>query len=229
MADTPKLQGIWTAYGLSKLADLLSDGGQLVIAFAALGDGNGSLPIVQPSQTALAHEVWRGPVNGVFVNPDDPTDVIVDAVVPNNVGGFFVREWGLFDSANKLIAVGPHDEMHKPLISEGQAAEFLERFHLPVSNTAVIKLTLATQSLASIAYVDASVAAHNDDPASHGGRTVPAAFGWKLDSAANLIMSKAAGNDALDVSAGYQGMAVLPAITTWTLNADKKLIMRLPA
>ena len=229
MADTPKLQGIWTAYGLSKLTALLSDGGQLVIAFAALGDGNGYLPVVQPSQTELVHEVWRGPVNGVSVNPDDPADVIVDAVVPNNAGGFFVREWGLYDDTNHLIAAGPHDEMHKPLIADGQAAEFLERFHLPVANTATIKLTLATQSLASIAHVDAGIAAHNDDPDAHGGRTVPAAYAWKLSAGGDLIISKAAGNDALDVSAGYQGMAVLPAITAWTLNADKTLIMRLPA
>ena len=83
MADTPKLQGIWTQYGLEKLASLLPGGERLAITFAALGDGNGCLPAVQPSQTALAHEVWRGPVNGVMVNPGDPTDVIVDAVVPN--------------------------------------------------------------------------------------------------------------------------------------------------
>jgi phage-related tail fiber protein len=228
MADTPKLQGIWTQYGLEKLTSLLSGDEQLVIAFAALGDGNGSLPVVQPSQLALEHEVWRGPVNGVMVNPDDPTDVIVDAVVPNNVGGFFVREWGLFDNTNHLIAVGPHDEMHKPLITDGQAAEFLERFHLPVANTAIIKLTLATQSLASIAYVNAEIAEHNADPDAHEGALTHAAYAWKLSNG-DMVISKATGNDTLDVSAGYQGMTVLPAKTNWTLNADRQLIMQLPA
>ena len=228
MADTPKLQGIWTAYGLNKLASLLPGSGQLVIAYAALGDGNGHLPIVQPSQTALVHEVWRGPVNGVMINPDDPTDVIVDSVVPNNIGGFFVREWGLFDNANKLLAVGPHDEMHKPLIADGQAAEFLERFHLPVANAAVIQLTLATQSLASIAYVIAEIAEHDSDPDAHGGTLGHAAYAWKL-SGGDLIMSKAAGNDTLAVSAGYQGMTALPTQTIFSLNSSRELLMKLPA
>jgi phage-related tail fiber protein len=204
MADTPKLQGMWTQYGLERLAALLPGEDPLVIAFAALGDGKGGLPIVEPSQTALAREVWRGPVSGVMVNPEDPTDVIVDAFVPNNVGGFFVREWGLYDDTNHLIALGPHDEMHKPLIADGQAAEFLERFHLLVSNAAAIHLTLATQSL------------------------VNAAYAWKLDGG-DLIMSKAMGNDILDASDGYQGVAVLPVRMAWVLSSDRELIMRLPA
>jgi phage-related tail fiber protein len=229
MADTPKLQGIWTQYGLDKLTSLLSDGGRLVIAFAALGDGKGYLPIVQPSQAALVREVWRGPVNRVAVNPDDSTDVIVDAFVPGDVGGFFVREWGLFDDTNRLIAVGPHDEMHKPLIAEGQAAEFLERFHLPVSNTAVIKLTLATQAMASVDYVDDEIARHDAAQDAHQGVLV--AFAWKLAGVdlADLIISKASGDDWLDVSSGYQGLAVLPAKTTFTMNASRELILRLPA
>jgi hypothetical protein len=168
-----KLQGIWTQYGLEKLASLLPGENPLTIAFAAVGDGAGSLPIVEPSQTALVHEVWRGPVNGVTINPNDPTDVIVDAVIPNNVGGWFVREWGLFDDDNKLIAVGPHDEMHKPLIADGQAAEFLERFHLPVSNTGSITLGIASQSLATLAQVEAKVAErvaeHDEDASAHEG------------------------------------------------------------
>lgn len=204
MADTPKLQGIWTQYGLEKLASLLPGDKQIVIAFAALGDGNGNVPVVLASQTALENEVWRGPVSGVMVNPEDPTDVIVDAFVPNNVGGFFVREWGLYDDANHLIALGPHDEMHKPLIADGQAAEFLERFHLLVSNASAIHLTLATQSL------------------------VNAAYAWKLADG-DLMMSKAMGSDTLDLSDGYQGMTVLSVRMAWILNADRELIMRLPA
>jgi phage-related tail fiber protein len=228
MADTPKLQGLWTQYGLQRLTELLSGGGQLVVAFAALGDGNGYMPIVLASQTALEREVWRGPVNGVLVNPDDPTDVIVDVVVPNNVGGFFVREWGLFDDTNHLIAVGPHDEMHKPLIADGQAAEFLERFHLPVANAATIKLTLAAQTMASVAYVDAEIAEHDANHDAHGGALSHAAYAWKLSSG-NLIISKAVGDDSLDMTAGYQGMAVLPGETVFSLTASREIIMQLPA
>ena len=116
--------------------------------------------------------------------------------------------------------------MHKPLLADGQAAEFLERFHLPVSNTAVIKLTLATQSLASIAYVDAGIAAHNTDDDAHQGK--PVAFAWKL-AGGDLIMSKATGTDTLDVSIDYQGVTALPAKTTFALSANRELVLQLPA
>jgi len=93
---------------------------------------------------------------------------MVDLVVPNDVGGFWVREWGLFDNRGFLVAVGPHAEMHKPLITSGQAAEFLLRFHLPVSNKAAITLTISSQALASQEFVEAELGKHRDDLEAHG-------------------------------------------------------------
>ena len=226
---TPQLQGTWTQYGLERLAQWLPGGEQLVIAVAALGDGNGQVPVVQPTQSALVREVWRGAVNRVYINPKDATDVIVDVLVPNNIGNFWAREWGLFDDTNGLVAVGPHDEMHKPVITQGAAAEFLERFHLPVSNTDVIYLTIGTQALATVEYVDTEIEEHNTDPVAHGGALIHAAYAWMLSTSCDLIMSKATGTDTLDVSRGYQGMTVLPAETTFAQNSERELIMQLPA
>ena len=161
------LQGNWTQYGLAREAAARAGGEKLTITHAAVGDGWGSLPQVSPAQTVLKNEVWRGLVNSVMVNPDDPTDVIIDIVIPNNVGGWWLREWGLFDDQGKLVAVGPHDEMHKPTIDSGQAAEFLERFHLPCADSGVITLSIASQALATQNYVQAKVKEHNDNPDVH--------------------------------------------------------------
>ncbi|WP_288713896.1 phage tail protein, partial [uncultured Bilophila sp.] len=110
MAET-SLQGIWTQKGLDKETAFRAGGTRKALTHVAVGDGNGTIPLVSASQTGLVHEVWRGLANAVMANPDDPTDLLVDVVIPNNVGGFWIREWGIFDEDGELVAVGPraHD------------------------------------------------------------------------------------------------------------------------
>ena len=166
MAET-SLQGIWTQKGLDKETAFRAGGARKALTHVAVGDGNGTIPLVSASQTGLVHEVWRGLANAVMANPDDPTDLLVDVVIPNNVGGFWIREWGIFDEDGDLVAVGPHDEMHKPLISTGQAAEFLERFHLPSANATFVEIKIASQSLATQQYVESKVSGHDADAEAH--------------------------------------------------------------
>ena len=166
MAET-SLQGIWTQKGLDKETAFRAGGTRKALTHVAVGDGNGTIPLVSASQTGLVHEVWRGLANAVMANPDDPTDLLVDVVIPNNVGGFWLREWGIFDEDGDLVAVGPHDEMHKPLISTGQSAEFLERFHLPSANAGFVEIKIASQALATQQYVESKLDAHNKDTGAH--------------------------------------------------------------
>ena len=166
MAET-SLQGIWTQKGLDKETAFRAGGTRKALTHVAVGDGNGTIPLVSASQTGLVHEVWRGLANAVMANPDDPTDLLVDVVIPNNVGGFWIREWGIFDEDGDLVAVGPHDEMHKPLISTGQAAEFLERFHLPSANATFVEIKIASQALATQQYVESKITEHDVDLGAH--------------------------------------------------------------
>ena len=161
------LQGIWTQKGLDKETAFRAGGERKKLTHIAVGDGNGTIPLVSAAQTGLVNEVWRGLANAVMVNPDDPTDLLVDVVIPNNVGGFWIREWGIFDEDGDLVAVGPHDEMHKPLISTGQAAEFLERFHLPSANATFVEIKIASQALATQQYVENKISEHDADAEAH--------------------------------------------------------------
>ena len=161
------LQGIWTQKGLDKETAFRVGGERKKLTHVAIGDGNGSIPIVSPAQAGLVREVWRGLVNAIMSNPDDPTDLLVDIIIPNNVGGFWIREWGIFDEDGDLVAVGPHDEMHKPLISTGQSAEFLERFHLPSANAGFVEIKIASQALATQQYVEDKILEHDKGQAAH--------------------------------------------------------------
>lgn len=107
--------------------------------------------------TGLLGERWRGAVNTVEIDPDSENSVIVQAVIPYNVGGWFIREWGLYDAAGDLVAYGPHAEFYKPVLDSGSGAELLERIKLPISNQGQIKLVVSSDVLATRDYVDKAV------------------------------------------------------------------------
>lgn len=152
-----ELTALWTGKGLDKLAAQLAGGSPVTIKTIAIGDGGGSMPSVQPSVSGLYGEKWRGNVNTVEVDPDSANSVIVEAVIPYNVGGWFIREWGLFDEGGELIAYGPHAEFYKPVLEDGTGAELLERIKLPISNQSQINLTFSSDVLATRKYVESEV------------------------------------------------------------------------
>ena len=169
MSSATSLKGTWTEAGMAKLSASYSGGAALVLRQVALGDGAGSVPIVSAHQTALVNEVWRGQVNSVTQNPDNPQEVIVDIVLPFSVGDFWVREWGLFDEAGALVALGPHAEFYKPVLGSGQAAEIMERIILPVSQAGAINLSIASGALATQNFVQTQIKKHDDAENAHGG------------------------------------------------------------
>lgn len=187
------LSGIWTSKGIDKLAAQTAGGPTLTIDKIALGDGGGIVPAVLPSQAALLKEVWRGLVNAVLIEPDTPNAVTVEAVIPYSIGGFYIREWGIYDTDGDLIAVGPHAEFYKPLLAEGSGAELLERIQLPLANAGQINLTISSEALATRKYVDQTATAkareevtrHDGDDSAHGGR-IDALVKRKLNTTAPL-------------------------------------------
>ena len=57
---------ILTNRGTEKLAAYLQSGEKITISYVLVGDGNGSIPMPDPTRTALVHEVWRGPAETVL-------------------------------------------------------------------------------------------------------------------------------------------------------------------
>ena len=169
MSNATSLKGTWTEAGIAKLNASYSGGPALLLREVALGDGAGSVPVVSAHQTVLVNEVWRGQVNSVTQNPDNPQEVVVDIVLPFNVGDFWVREWGLFDEGGALLAVGPHAEFYKPVLGSGQAAEIMERIILPVTQAGAITLSIASGALATQNFVQTQIKKHDDAENAHGG------------------------------------------------------------
>lgn len=87
---------ILTNLGRSKITDLITSDAALENIQIAFGDGNGSVPTPNPARTALVNEVHRRPANKLQKHPTLTNSIIVDVVIPNNVGGFWIREFGIY-------------------------------------------------------------------------------------------------------------------------------------
>ncbi len=148
-----------TNIGLAQIANAQITQSKVGLEYIALGDGNGAHYVPTQNQTALVHEVWRGPISELSIDPTNDNRIVIDAVIPVTAGGFTIREIGIFDDKNQLIAVGQYPEKYKPQLSEGVSEETIIHFVIETNNADVVKLTVdPTVIIASRPYVDSKVA-----------------------------------------------------------------------
>ncbi|UUE09829.1 phage tail protein [Dickeya zeae] len=159
---------ILTHIGEAKLAQAISTGKPLEITQMGVGDGGGVLQAPDVTQTSLVNEKRRAAINSLSVDPDNPGQVIAEQVIPENEGGFWLREIGLYDAAGNLIAVANCPETYKPELKEGSGRIQTVRMILIVSRTDAITLKFdPTVALATRRYADTLLAGHLAEPNPH--------------------------------------------------------------
>jgi phage-related tail fiber protein len=131
---------IHTTYGLTRMAQAEASGAVINLPQIAVGDGNGNPVVPSESQTQLAREVYRAAVNRVFQDPQTPTMLTAELVIPAAVGGFVLREVGVFDDSGGLFAVGNLPETYKPTLDDGAYADTVVRIQFMVTNANVVTL-----------------------------------------------------------------------------------------
>ncbi|CQH25496.1 phage tail protein [Yersinia enterocolitica] len=152
---TTKYFAILTNQGAARLANAAALGTTLKITHMSVGDGGGKAVTPNPEQTTLINEVRRGTVNMLSIDPQNINQIIVEQVIPENEGGWFIREIGLFDSEGMLIAVANCPETYKPLLQEGSGRTQTIRMILIVSSTNAVELKIdPSVVLATRQYVD---------------------------------------------------------------------------
>ncbi|QBH97342.1 phage tail protein [Limnobaculum zhutongyuii] len=150
-----KFYTILTELGAAKLANATALGSTLEITHMAVGDGGGVTPTPTASQTALIHEQRRAPLNSLGVDPVNTNQIIAEQIIPEDVGGWYIREVGLFDKDGILIAVANCPDTYKPQLSEGSGRTQAVRMILIVSSTAAVTLKIdPSVVLATRKYVD---------------------------------------------------------------------------
>ncbi|KDF52533.1 hypothetical protein AF35_03090 [Enterobacter roggenkampii CHS 79] len=150
-----KYYAVLTNVGAAKLANATALGAQVEITQMAVGDGNGVLPTPNPAQTALVHELRRAPLNSLSIDPNNANQIIAEQVIPEDVGGWWIREIGLFDKDGDMIAVANCAETYKPQLQEGSGRVQVVRMVLITSSTDNITLKIdPAVVLATRKYVD---------------------------------------------------------------------------
>lgn len=145
-------RAILTNEGLSALTTAQINDEKVVITSVILGDGNGTIPTPNPTQSTLINEVWRGVVSDVYVQD---RKVVTTAIIGVEDGSFTIREIGILDANGTLIAVGNYPEKYKPTLLEGMAEELVIEFVIETDVAGVFELQIdPTIALASKAYVD---------------------------------------------------------------------------
>ncbi|HDQ1266025.1 TPA: phage tail protein, partial [Escherichia coli] len=119
---------------------------------------NGVLPTPDPAQTKLINQKRIAPLNLLSVDPNNQSQIIAEQIIPENEGGFWIREIGLYDDEGVLIAVANCPETYKPLLQEGSGRTQTIRMILVVTNTEAITLKIdPSVVLATRKYVDDEV------------------------------------------------------------------------
>lgn len=153
-----KFFALLTNLGAAKLANATALGTKLEITQMAVGDGGGALPIPDPAQQALKGEKRRAAINLITIDPLNTNQIITEQVIPENEGGWWIREIGLFDKDGTLIAIANCPETYKPLLQEGSGRTQTIRVILIVSSTESVSLKIdPSVVLATRKYVDDAV------------------------------------------------------------------------
>jgi hypothetical protein len=109
----------------------------------SVGDGGGAVYNPAATATALKREVWRGPLNALFQDENNPSWLLAEVTIPPEVGGWYVREAGLWTDTGILYAIVKYPESFKPVLAtSGSGKEFYIRSIFETSNAALVTLLI---------------------------------------------------------------------------------------
>ncbi|WP_082035481.1 phage tail protein, partial [Aeromonas jandaei] len=154
---------ILTTAGAAKLANAIALGVPLKLTQMAVGDGNGQPVAPDPAMTAIPGEKRRAAINTLFADPLAASQLVAEQIIPEDVGGWWIRCVGLYDDSNTLIAIANVPDTYKPLLTSGAGRTQIIRMVLIVSDTSAVELKIdPSVVLATRKYVDDVMKAHKE-------------------------------------------------------------------
>lgn len=183
MTDQLVPQNYWTTltdlgqseYNLAQLQDRGVPYSHLVF-----GDGGGTSVDPDPSRTALVNEVHRSPITAIYADPDNPSWLCLETVIPATEGGWWIREIGAVTATGKLVAIGSYAPVYKPKLGQqhGVRSDFKVTLVVETTSSAHPELVVDPSAVyATLASITSGIAAHNADPDAHTKATT-AVYGF---------------------------------------------------
>lgn len=139
---TTTYQTIHTTAGIAAMQASELAGVPMNLTHMAVGDGGGSEVTPGVGMTALVHEVYRATISRLEQDAGDPTQYFVELLIPYSIGGWAVREFGVFDDSGTLILVGNFPATYKVLPAEGAASELSIQAVVTMANAGLVTLII---------------------------------------------------------------------------------------
>lgn len=144
---SPKFYSVLTNYGVTAFAQAISHKQPLNIVKMAIGDGNGQPITPQATQQSLAREVYKANLSSIKLDVRNNKQVIFELIIPEDIGGFYIREIGIFDNNDRLVAIANTPESYKPQLADGSGKIQVIRMILLVSSSDSVTLTVDNSML----------------------------------------------------------------------------------
>lgn len=150
--------GFLTQMGINRRDNAVAQNRTWRITHLLLGDGGGRLPTPDPHATGLVNEVYRAPINHLYQDPDNPGILIVEMVIPPEIGGWWIRELGAEDEDGHFVAAANCPPSYKPQLPQGSTRDQTVRMRLITSHIDHIELKIDPSIVtASRAWVEVHV------------------------------------------------------------------------
>ena len=120
-----------TNSGINKLLKTASDGSKIALKEVVVSDYDGEL---SEQTTSIPNEKYRGAINAVTIDENDNNILDVDAIIPPEVGGFYIKTAGIYCDDGSLFAVARLADTYKPLLNEGSSKDITLNFKLQIAN-----------------------------------------------------------------------------------------------
>ena len=167
-SDSRPYKSLITDIGNAKMARAVLEGQKVNVVKMRLGDGGGAYYMPTSDAVDLVNQVWEGEIASKTINEASPNIIAVKTVIPSSVGGFTVREAGLFDDEGDMIAVCNMPDIGKATLPEGISTSIDIVMNILLTNVDAVDFVInPTLDPASREDVEDAVNAHNDDPAAH--------------------------------------------------------------
>lgn len=210
-----------TNIGAARIAKATALGTVVNLSQMAVGDGGGQPITPSATATALTREVYRASLNMLEVDENNQKQVIAELLIPEEEGDFTIREVGLFDNNNNLIAIGSIADSYKPRLSSGTASQQIIRMVIQIDNTDAVGLKVdPAVVLATREYVEKLINKKFKDNGFGGAAQIVLSFDRRREFIAALENLTKLKDGAVIVAQGYlykkqTGARYIPDAPDW--------------
>ncbi|MBU2706065.1 phage tail protein [Zooshikella marina] len=132
-----------TQVGKAKLVNYHVLGKTLNLSKIQVGDGGdkkGKAVFPTEDDSKLVNLRWEGNINRIYVDNKNENYLSVEAFIPEDIGGWYITEFGIVDDEGDLVVIGGYPKTYKPKLTQGSGSSLYLKVLFEVSNAENVQL-----------------------------------------------------------------------------------------